>query len=98
MSKITEQFCKCPECKGNGRIVCPECNGTGGNYHATVADIEIPPGHKNANELEALRDDAKRVNDQAKRLASMNPAYSKNYERQRVATLDQITKQAEKLL
>lgn len=92
------KLCECPECKGEGHIPCPECDGDGHYAYANLADAVIPKGIPHEDELHRLRDDARRVNDQAKRLTALIPAAAASYEAQRKATIFAIESEAEQLL
>lgn len=92
------KLCDCPECNGTGHVPCPECEGDGHYAYVNLADAVIPKGIKHEDELRRLVQDARRVNNQAKRLTALIPAAAASYERQRTATIFVIESEAEKLL
>lgn len=88
--------CECSECHGAGRIECPECDGQG-SVERDIEQVAIPPGHRHAQELVALKADAERARKQAQELSQLKPDRASSYARQLRAVLDAINAQSETL-
>lgn len=87
----------CSSCNGSGRVTCPACDGE--CVHRTCIDrITIPRNDPCYDQLLELQADAKRVIRQCAELKELRPQFAAKYDEQRVAVLDQLERQAEKLL
>lgn len=87
--------CQCDECGGTGR--CQECNGSGEVYTSILCATKIPTNHPHYDELVALQNDARRVEEQAGELCRLNPSRAESYRAQCFAVRAELNKQAEKL-
>lgn len=87
----------CHECGGSGRVTCPTCAG---RCVATrrLDLITIPKDDPCHDELVVLQKDAKRVVAQCAELKQINPQFAAKYDEQMVAVLDDLDRQAEKVV
>ncbi len=88
--------CYCQNCEGTGKVECDECFGRG-EWESSIETAKFGRESEHYDELKALQDDAIRVNKDAERLKALVPYRSKSYEHQRLATIEVIEKEAEKL-
>jgi hypothetical protein len=88
--------CSCDYCGGTGRVSCYECGGQG-EWEGGIETIKLDRCDKHFEELSELQRDARRVNDQAKRLKELRPHRAQSYDEQLEATLVIINHQADEL-
>ncbi len=85
--------CTCEECQGTGTVECPDCSGHG-YQNAPIESIYLHPEMDHYDELKELKADALRVIEQHKKLSDMKPDRRESYDRQKLAALKEIEKQA----
>lgn len=89
--------CECDECNGTGRIECPECEGNG-YEDRDIGEAKLDEWHPRFEELNSLREDARRVIKQEEALTALNPGREASYKKQLKATLWIINKEADAIL